>query len=66
MTRGRSRRRLRLRRKRKGEDVLDGVEAAGNEVVLQAGCCLVEAVVSASVLVALLSVPAYLLLTRVT
>ena len=66
MTAERSKRRLRLRRRRKGEKVADAVEAAGNEVVLEAGCCLVEAVVSASLVAALLTVPAYLLLTRVT
>ena len=62
MTGGRSKRRLRLRRKRKGENAADAVETAGNEVVLEAGCCLVEAVGSATFLAALLTVPAYLLL----
>ena len=36
------------------------------EVVFRSGCCLLEVVLSASVLVALLTVPAYLLLHRVT
>ena len=67
MTWRRSRRRLRLRRKRKGEStvskVSDGVDAGDAvEVVGEFGCCLVEAVGSAAVLAALLTVPAYLLL----
>ena len=63
MNRGTARRRLRLRRKRKGESrAADAVEGASDEVVLEVGCCLVEAVASASVLAALLTVPAYLLL----
>ena len=71
MTGRRSRRRLRLRRKRKDEsfvskasDYVDSGQAV--EVVGEFGCCLVEAVGSAAVLLALLTVPAYLLLTRVT
>jgi hypothetical protein len=36
------------------------------EIVGHLGCCVVEALGSAAVLLALLSVPAYLLLTRVT
>jgi hypothetical protein len=36
------------------------------EVVFQTGCCLFEAVLSSIALFALLSVPAYLLLHRVT
>jgi hypothetical protein len=38
------------------------VREAGEEVVLEAGCCVVEAIGSAAVLVALLAVPAYLLI----
>lgn len=41
-------------------------EEIAAEVVFRSGCCLLEAVVSASVLAALLTVPAYFLLTRVT
>ena len=67
----RPRRRLRLRRKRKDESFVskasDRVDAGDAvEVVGEFGCCLVEAVGSAAILLALLSVPAYLLLTRVT
>ena len=73
-----SRRRLRLRRKRKGEtfskaldapDAVDVVDAVGGvdgtivtEVVGRLGCCVVEAVGSMAVLIALLTVPAYLML----
>jgi hypothetical protein len=61
VSRGGSRRRLHVRRKRKGKRLArEAVEEAGGEVVLETGCCLVEAVVSASVVMALLSVPAYL------
>ena len=67
MTEGRSRRRLRVRRKRKGESwAADAIAAGDGDVIAQIGCCLVEGVVSATVLAALLAVPAYLLLTRVT
>ena len=60
---GPSRRRLRIRRKRKGESwVADAADAADGEVVAQLGCCLVEAVASAIVVAALLTVPPYLLL----
>ena len=72
------RRRLRIRRKRKGKSIASqlaegagnaagdaAIEAAG-EVVYQTGWCLLEAVVSASVVLALLAVPAYLLIARVT
>ena len=45
-------------------DPLDAAESA--EVVGHMGCCVVEAIGSAAVLLALLTVPAYLLLTRVT
>jgi hypothetical protein len=78
----RSRRRLRLRRRRKGEtfskvldtpdvvevaDAVAGVEAGDVvEVVGHMGCCVVEAVGGLAVLLALLTVPVYLLLTRVT
>ena len=64
LSRGGARRRLRVRRKRRdGTIVGDLVEEAGEEVVAQLGCCLVEAVLSASVLVGLLLVPTYLLLS---
>ena len=43
---------------------IDAGEAV--EVVGHLGCCVVEAIGSAAVLLALLTVPAYLLLTRVT
>ena len=66
MTGGRPRRRLRIRRKRRGESLAEVVEAAGNEVVLEAGCCFVEAIGSAVVMAAILTVPAYLLLHKVT
>ncbi len=80
--RRRRRLRLRIRRKRKGgsfaSQVAEGARnAAGDaaaeaalegagEVVYQTGWCLLEAVVSASAVLALLTVPAYLLITRVT
>jgi hypothetical protein len=58
-----SRRRLRVRRKRKGESPsANAAEAGGEEVILETGCCLVEAVAGASMLAALLTVPAYLLM----
>ena len=64
MSRGGSKRRLRIRRKRRdGGIVGDGATTAGVQVVAETGCCLVEAVVSASVVLALLSVPAYLSLS---
>ena len=59
MTRGKPKRRLRVRRKRRGEDL---AEAAGEEVVWQMGCCLVETVVGVSILIGLLAVPMSLLL----
>jgi hypothetical protein len=72
VSRGRPRRRLRVRRRRKGEsfaskakdaaaDAAEVVELPA-EVVGHLGCCVFEAVGSMAVLVALLSVPAYLLL----
>jgi hypothetical protein len=45
-----------------GSSLRDSAE----EVVFETGCCFVEAVLSAIALFALLSVPAYLLLHRVT
>jgi hypothetical protein len=54
------RRRLRVRRKREGESLaVEAAKAVGEEVVFQAGCCLVEAVLTAGVVVALVSLPAY-------
>ena len=52
------RRKLRVRRKRSSDDV---VETATDPVVMDLGCCLVEAVLSASILAALLIVPARML-----
>ena len=52
------RRRLRIRRKRKGESF---AQEAGEEVAWHMGCCLVEAVVSAGIVLALFGVPALLL-----
>jgi hypothetical protein len=75
---GSGRRRLRLRRKRKdgslsdvlgprkAADVADDSKSFGREaaeeVVFETGCCVVEAIGSAAVLLALLTVPAYLLM----
>jgi hypothetical protein len=69
--RRRPRRRLRIRRKRKGEEFLKGAlegagDAAANHVIGEFGGCVVEAIGSAAVLLALLTVPAYLMLIRVT
>jgi hypothetical protein len=54
----------------KRQDVADdsqsAVREAAEEVVFETGCCLFEAVLSAIALFALLSVPAYLLLHKVT
>ena len=69
MSRGRPRRRLRIRRKRKGKSIASQfAEGAGNaagdkvvEVVGEYGCLVVESVISASIL-ALLVIPAYLLM----
>ena len=59
----RPRRKYRIRRKRRhdglGETVAD---RAATEVVGEFGCCLVEAVVGATVLAALIAVPAQVLL----
>ena len=64
LSRGGAKRRLRVRRKhRDGTLVGDIAEEAGGEVVAQLGCCLVEAVTSASLLVGLLLIPTYLLLS---
>ena len=78
MTRRKPRRRLRIRRKRKGETfgsalrdaALDGAGEfslqvgvdSGTRVIGHLGGCVVEAVGGAAVLVALLTVPAYLLM----
>jgi hypothetical protein len=40
----------------------DMAAEVGGEVVLRVGCCLVEAIGSAAILVAVLTVPAYLLI----
>ena len=57
------RRRLRIRRKRKGERLAESVaDGVANQVVAEAGGCVVEAVGSAVALAALLTVPAYFLL----
>ena len=69
MSRKGPRRRLRIRRKRKGKSVASQIgegaaEVAGEaavRVVGEYGCLVVESVISASVL-ALLIVPAYLLM----
>ena len=62
MSRRGGRRRLRVRRKRRdGSIVGDIAEEAGDVVVAELGCCLLEAVTSVSVLVGLLVVPTYLL-----
>jgi len=77
-----SRRRLRLRRKGKdgssdskrliGPERRDAADPrysardAAEEVVFETGCCLFEAVLRAIALFALLSIPASLLLPRVT
>ena len=68
MSRGAPKRKLRIRRRRRhggiAADIADGVDAAaGGEVVAQLGCCLVEAVTGATVLAALMIVPAYYLLS---
>ncbi len=64
LSRGAPKRRLRVRRARKAASVVaEAAGDAGGEVVAQLGCCLVEAVASASVLVGLLLVPTYLLLS---
>ena len=65
------RRRLRVRRKRKGEDIAKEVlvsagDVVGDRVIGEFCGCVFEAVVSSAVLLALLTVPAYLLLSRVT
>ena len=67
MTRKGPRRRLRIRRKRKGESFAsEALEATGNavshQVVGEFGGCVVEAIGGAAVLLALLAVPAYLLM----
>ncbi len=67
MSRKGPRRRLRIRRKRKGEsfaaEVLEATgNAASHQVVGEFGGCVVEAIGSAAVLIALLTVPAYLLI----
>ena len=73
MRAGGPKRRLRIRRKRRGTVREPAENAAGEfatevggdvaeEVVYQTGWCLLEAVVSASVVLALLTVPAYLLI----
>jgi hypothetical protein len=67
VSRQRSRRRLRIRRKRKGETfATEALEATGNavshQVVGEFAGCVVEAIGGAAVLVALLTVPAYLLM----
>jgi hypothetical protein len=56
-----------------GRDAAQAAEGNGSlgrelaeEVVFQSGCCLLEAVLTASALAALLTVPAYLLIHRVT
>ena len=74
---GRRRLRLRRKRKGEGSsskdligprraDVADDsksfVREAGEEVVFETGCCLVEAVLSCIALFALFTVPAYLML----
>jgi hypothetical protein len=62
LTRGASRRRLRVRRRKRGDKSFgrDVAEDTGSEVVAEFGCCLVEAVGSASILIGLLFVPAFL------
>ena len=54
---------MRVRRKRKGESVAkDFAAETGWQVIYEGGGCLVEAMVSASVLVAVVTIPAYLML----
>ena len=64
MTRERPRRTYRIRRKRR-DDGSGRTEAddPAIEVVGEFGCCLVEAVLAASVVAALIVVPAHLLLS---
>ena len=58
------RRRLRVRRKRKGQSIAKDVAGeAGAQVIYEGGGCLVEAVVGASALVALVTIPACLMLS---
>lgn len=53
----------RIRRADSGDIPAGGLaEDVAAEVIFRTGCCLVEAVVSASVLAALIVVPAHLLL----
>jgi hypothetical protein len=54
------RRRLRVRRKRKDRDLAGEIVESGGEVVAEAGCCLIEAMGGLAVVVALLTLPAYL------
>ena len=60
MTPGRPKRKYRLRRKRPDRQPLDGLaEDVASEVVMQFGCCLVEAVSAAGIVIFLFAVPAY-------
>ena len=64
MSRGAPKRKFRIRRKRRdGSLAGDAADDAGHQVVAEFGCCLVEAVTGATVLAALMIVPAYYLLS---
>ena len=63
MTERPPRRRLRIRRKRKSSLAADFGEAFVDEAVTRLGCCLVEAVFTATALVGLLVVPTYFVLS---
>jgi hypothetical protein len=56
------RRRIRIRRKRNRKGIVrETAEEGAAQVLYEAGRCIIEAVVAASVLVAMLSIPAHLM-----
>ncbi len=58
-----NRRRLRIRRKGWHEDLAEtAIDVAATDVVAEFGCCFIEAIAAASILVAMIAVPAHLLL----
>ena len=61
MTDAKAKRRLRIRRKRRGETLEDLAAHGGTEVVAETGCCLVEAVTSAGILIGLVATSLVLL-----
>jgi hypothetical protein len=53
-------RRLRVRRKRRDGSLVGDFPSSGlDDVILETGCCLVEAVISAGLVLLLVGLPAY-------